>query len=97
MYSKVRPLPMDSCRTRMGKYLDKGCSREIVLVLLLTGNMSLDEVLVLGLLAIVCRPDSHFKMAASEPMGDFSERNWRIIAGGDRASKRLGPSETLTL
>jgi hypothetical protein len=41
--------------------------------------------------------ESHFNTAASEPSVDFSERSRRITAGGGKASKRLGPSATLTL
>lgn len=45
----------------------------------------------------LARVDSHFNMAASQPMDDRSDRNRRIIGGDDRASRRLGPSESSTL
>lgn len=41
--------------------------------------------------------ESHFSKAASEPSVDFSDRSRRITGGGGNASRRLGPSVTLTL
>lgn len=109
LYSTARPSSIDSCLTIIGKYFDKGlaafglleiCSPEMLL-LLVTESMSLDEVfpleLLWELLLLFDRPDSHFNTAASEPTGDFSDRSRRITAGGGRARRRLGPSETLTL
>jgi hypothetical protein len=90
--------PTDSCLTSRGRYPASILSEASLpnanpVIVLMDSFLTELEQTFLSL-----EPEeSHFSTAASEPSVDFSDLSRRITGGGGNASRRLGPSVTLTL